>query len=331
MANPKIRVTLRPVVVERFGVKWPGEWDWKYVELPKTDDELIEELKDADIVYCGPVDVISRKVIESLDNCKMIHSHGVGFDKIDLEAAREKGIFVCNNRAVNARSVAELAISHMLNCQRRIPWADATIKEGGLEGFDKAFRDYQVNGQRELSGKTVGLVGLGAIGKEAVKILKAFECEILYYDVFRAEEFEKEQNIEYCSYEDILKRCDIISYHVPVLDSTRNMVRKETIDQMKQDAIIINVARGEIVNDEDLVAALNAEKVYAGIDVISPEPPSADHPMFHISDAGKRRLSFSPHIAGTTDEAFTRMVSWTISDIKKVLAGERPNNIVNKL
>ena len=331
MANPKVRVTLRKSVVERFGVERPAEWDWKYVNYPCSDEELIEQCKDADILYVGPVDPISRNVIEHLDNCKMIHSHGVGFDKIDLEAAREKGIYVCNNRSVNAVPVAELAITHMLNCLRRVPSTDAKIKAGGLDGFKQCFEDYNINGHKELSGRTVGLVGLGAIGKAAVKILKAFNCEILYYDVFRAEEFEIENNVKYCTYDEILEKCDIISYHVPVLDSTINMVRKETIDKMKQDAIIINVARGEIVNDQDLVDALEAGKVYAGIDVISPEPPSADHPMFHINDAGKARLSWTPHIAGTTNEAFTRMVEWTYNDIKKVMAGERPNNIVNKL
>ena len=285
-----------------------------------------------DIVFCGPVDHFRREVIEQLDNCKLIHSLGVGFDKIDLEAAKEKGIYVCNNRAVNAVPVAELALGHMITSLRRMPEADAKIKAKGVDGFNESFREYQVKGQSELSSRVIGLVGLGAIGKAAVRMLKAFGCKILYYDVFRdSEDYEKENDLTFCTYEEILAQCDIISYHVPVLDTTRNMVRKETIAQMKQDAVIINVARGEIVNNEDLAEALNNGRIFAGLDVIAPEPPSADHPLFNLTEAGKARLSITPHIAGTTDDAFIRMSEWSYADMVKVMNGERPNNVVNGL
>ena len=327
----KVRVTCNKNIIERFGVKKPEGWDFKYINYPCSDEELVEQCKDADIVFCGPVDYFRREVIEQLDNCKLIHSLGVGFDKIDLQAAKEKGIYVCNNRAVNAAPVAELAVGHMINCLRRIPEADAKIKARGVEGFNESFKEYQVKGQNELGSRVVGLVGLGAIGKAAVGMLKAFGCRIKYYDVFRDEKFEKEQELEFCEYNEILKTCDIISYHVPVLDSTRDMVRKETIDLMKQDAIIINVARGEIVNNEDLAEALNNGKVFAGLDVIAPEPPTADHPIFNLNEVGKARLSITPHIAGTTDDAFIRMSKWSYEDMEKVMRGERPNNVVNGL
>lgn len=327
----KVRITCNKNIIERFGVKKPEGWDFKYINYPCSDEELVEQCKDADIVFCGPVDYFRREVIEQLENCKLIHSLGVGFDKIDLQAAKEKGIYVCNNRAVNAAPVAEIAVGHMINCLRRIPEADAKIKARGVEGFNESFKEYQVKGQNELGSRVVGLVGLGAIGKAAVGILKAFGCKIKYYDVFRDEKFEKEQDLEFCEYNEILEKCDIISYHVPVLDSTRDMVRKETIDLMKQDAIIINVARGEIVNNEDLAEALNSGKVFAGLDVIAPEPPTADHPIFNLNEVGKARLSITPHIAGTTDDAFIRMSKWSYEDMEKVMRGERPNNVVNGL
>lgn len=328
----KVRVTCNKNIIERFGVEKPKGWDFKYINYPCSDEELVEQCKDADIVFCGPVDYFRREVIEQLDNCKLIHSLGVGFDKIDLEAAKEKGIYVCNNRAVNAVPVAELAVGHMISSLRRMPEADAKIKARGVEGFQESFKEYQVKGQGELSSKVIGLVGLGAIGKAAVKMLRAFGCKILYYDVFRAsEEFELENDLNFCTYEEILKKCDIISYHVPVLDSTRDMVRKETIDMMKQDAVIVNVARGEIINNEDLAEALNNERIFAGLDVIAPEPPSADHPLFNLTEKGKARLSITPHIAGTTDDAFIRMSEWSYADMVKVMNGERPNNVVNGL
>ena len=328
----KVRVTCNKNIIERFGVKKPEGWDFQYINYPCSDEELAQQCKDADIVFCGPVDYFRREVIEQLDNCKLIHSLGVGFDKIDLEAAKEKGIYVCNNRAVNAVPVAELAVGHMITSLRRMPEADAKIKAKGVDGFNESFKEYQVKGQSELSSRVIGLVGLGAIGKAAVKMLRAFGCEIMYYDVFRADEaYEMENDLKYCTYDEILEKCDIISYHVPVLDNTRNMVRKETIEKMKQDAIIINVARGEIVNNEDLAEALNNGRVFAGLDVIAPEPPSADHPLFNLTEAGKARLSITPHIAGTTDDAFIRMSKWSYDDMVKVMNGERPNNVVNGL
>lgn len=328
----KVRVTCNRNIIERFGVKKPEGWDFQYINYPCSDEELVEQCKDADILFCGPVDNIRREVIEQLDNCKLIHSLGVGFDKIDLAATKERGIYVCNNRAVNAMPVAEIALGHMIVLLRRMMEADANIKAKGAEGFIESFREYQVKGQFELGSRVVGLVGLGAIGKALVSMLKPFGCKIYYYDVFRAsEEYEKENNVEFTTYEDILEKCDIISYHVPVLDETRNMVRKETIDKMKDGAIIINVSRGEIVNNEDLAEALNSGKIFAGLDVIAPEPPPADHPLLNLTEDGKKKLSITPHIAGTTDDAFIRMSQWSYDNMIKVMNGERPNNVVNGL
>lgn len=328
----KIRSTCNKNYVEKFGVERPAEWDYQYINYPCSDEELVEQCKDADIIHCGPVDFFRREVVEQLDNCKLIQSLGVGYDKIDLEATKEKGIYVCNNRAVNAQAVAELAVVHMISALRRLPEANVRIVKDGAKGFREGWADYTARGQNEMGSRVVGLVGLGAIGKAAVEMLKPFGPKVMYYDVFRADEaYEKENNLTYASYEEILEQCDIISYHVPVMDETRDMVRKETIDKMKQDAIIINVARGEIVNNQDLADALNAGKVYAALDVIAPEPPADDHPLFNLTEEGQKRLSVTPHIGGTTDDAFMRMSEWSYDNMKKVINGERPNNVVNGL
>lgn len=328
----KIRSTCNKNYVEKFGVERPAEWDYQYINYPCSDEELVEQCKDADIIHCGPVDFFRREVVEQLDNCKLIQSLGVGFDKIDLEATKEKGIFVCNNRAVNAQAVAELAVAHMLGSLRRMPEADAKIKAKGAEGFKESYAEFAAKGQNEMGSRVVGLVGLGAIGKAAVNLLKPFGPKVVYYDVFRADEaYEKENNLTYLSYEEILEQCDIISYHVPVLDATRDMVRTETIEKMKQGAIIVNVARGEIVNNEDLAAALNEGRVFASLDVIAPEPPEADHPLFNLNEVGKAHLFMTPHIAGTTDDAFMRMSQWSYDNMERVIKGERPINIVNGL
>ena len=327
----KIRSTCNKNYVEKFGVERPADWDYKYIIYPCSDEELAEQCKDADVIHCGPVDFFRKEVIDKLENVKLIQSLGVGFDKIDLEAAKAKGIYVCNNRGVNARPVAELAIGHMLTSLRRMPEADMKIKLKGAEGFKESYKEFTEKGQVEMGSRVVGLVGLGAIGHEAVKLLKPFGCKMYYYDVFRQEEFEKEYDVEYLSLDEIYEKCDIISYHVPVLDSTRGMINKEAIAKMKQDAIIVNVARGDLMNNADVAEALNAGKIFAAIDVIAPEPPTADDPLFHLNETGLARFSITPHIAGTTDDSFMRMSQWSYDNMARIEKGEKPINIVNGL
>ncbi len=325
----KVIALREPKGVQRFGVAKPEGMEFDFIEWPCSDEDLKAALKDADILWCGPVDIISADVVKSSPKLKLIQSLGVGFDKIDLETTKERGVYVCNNRAVNAKSVAEHAVGLMLACLKKTAPNDIRIKNGH---FDECFAEFKQNGHKELGTRTVGLVGLGAIGKEACKYLKAFGAKVLYNDVIRAdEEFEKEYGLTYCTLDELYAQCDILSYHVPVLDSTRGMVNKDTIAKMKDDVIIVNVARGEIVNNEDLRDALNNGRVTAGLDVIAPEPPAPDHPLFTLNEVGNNHLTVTPHIAGTTDDAFIRMVQWSYDNMIKVMAGEKPNNVVNGL
>ncbi|MEG0292001.1 MAG: NAD(P)-dependent oxidoreductase [Anaerovoracaceae bacterium] len=325
----KIKCTLPPAFVKRFGDVKPEGMDFEFINYPCSDEELVEQCKDADIIFCGPVDPISGDVVKQLPNLKLIHSLGVGFDKIDLEVTKERGVYVCNNRAVNALAVAEHAVGMMMASLKKTAYYDSKVKS------DKTgYLTYKNKGGRELGARTVGLIGLGAIGHAAVKMLSSFGCKILYTDVVRADEaFEKEWNLTYVDHETLYKECDILSYHVPVLDSTRGMINKENIAKMKQDVILVNVSRGEIVNDEDLKEALEAGKVIAALDVVAPEPgtPEDDHILFHLNEEGNSRLTLTPHIAGTTDEAFFRMYEWSYAAMVKVMAGEKPNNVVNGL
>ncbi len=325
----QIKSTIKPPLVERFGVAIPEGMELEFINYPCTDEELIEQAKDADVLWVSPVDIINKKVIDSLPNLKIIQSLGVAFDKIDLEAAKARGIYVCNNRAVNASSVAEHAVCLMLACLKSLPYFDARIKKGE---FEEAMDESRKVGHFELGTRTVGLIGLGAIGKEAVKYLKAFGSKIYYHDTTQApKEYEEENGLTYGTLEDLYANCDILSYHVPVLDSTRGMVNKETIAKMKKDVIIINVSRGEIVNNDDLRDALNNEQVIAGLDVIAPEPPAADHPLITLTEKGNARLVATPHIAGTTNDAFIRMSQWSYDNMVKTMAGQKPSNVVNGL
>ncbi|NLJ58385.1 MAG: glycerate dehydrogenase [Tissierellia bacterium] len=316
--------------IERFGVIPPSEFEIKYLNSPYSTEELIKACEGADFLFESSVDPVPREAIESFSSIKLIQAEGVGYDKIDIEAAREKNIYVCNNRNVNCESVAEHTLGLILAALRRIPYADKEIKDGN---FVDCQLEYRTKGYKELGSRHIGIVGLGAIGKETVKRLLAFNCKISYYDAYRlTKEEEKQLNINYLSFEEICSQCHIISFHVPVLPSTINMVNKDSIANMKKDAIIINTARGEIVNQEDLARALMEDRLGgAALDTLTPEPPDKDHPLLNLPPKAASKLIITPHIGGTTDEAFERMQKWAWENMLKVTRGERPNNIVNGL
>lgn len=316
---------------ERFGVRFPEGWEVKFFPYPYTAAELAEACKGYDYLFSvsaeGPV---TAEAISGMDSIKMIHVEGVGFNEVDLEAAKAKGIPVCNNRAVNNVSVAEHCIGLMIAAQRRTALSDYQIKHNGYSATRAAFL---AQGEFEMFGKHVGLIGFGAIGREVARRLAGWECKISYYDVFRpAPEVEKELNVDYMEVDDIIRECDIISIHVPPLPSTIGMINAESLKAMKPTAILVNTARGEIVDQAALAQALEDGEIYAAaLDVLSPEPPADDHPLFNLSEKAAARLTLSPHIGGTTDEAFTRMLLWAIENMKRVENGEKPINIVNGL
>ncbi len=325
----KLATTLKKSLIERFGVKVPEYLDIEYVDYPCSDDEIVKACEGASYLLTSPIHIISRNLIERLDSVKMIHSLGVGFDKIDLEAAREKGIYVCNNSGVNSQSVAELAVGMMSNSLRRIVQTDAKIKAGG---YEEQFMEYRKLGQRELGTATVGLVGMGSIGKVIARLLNAYGSKLYYCDVVEVEkDFANKYDLEKITYDEICEKCDVICFQVPVLDATRGMLNSEAIAKMKQDAVVVNVSRGEIVNNEDLKDALEGEKIFAALDVLAPEPPSKDHPLLNLNEVGNSRLSITPHIGGTTNEAFIRMQIWVYENIARLENGERPIHIVNGL
>lgn len=186
-------------------------------------------------------------------------------------------------------------------------------------------------GEHEIKGQHIGIIGIGAIGREVALKLKNWGCKISYYDVFRpSEEVEKSLNVSYLPLEEIISDCDIISVHVPVLPSTINMLSYEQFKNMKKNALVINTSRGEIIDQMALADALENGLIYgAALDTISPEPVPAFHPLLNLSPKAKKRLTLTPHIGGTTDEAFIRMLTGAIANIKRVIAGEKPINIVN--
>lgn len=324
----KVVTTVPASRFERFGVPFPSDWQIVYLDYPASDDVLIEACKNADFLFVGSVHVVSANVIAHCPSLRMIHVEGVAYDKVDASAAAQAGVPVCNNRASNNSAVAEHTVGLMIAALRRIPLGNTELR---CRDYAQVQTQFRQEGIHEMSSQHVGLVGIGAIGQEVARMLAPFGCRVSYYDAFRPKpEREKELNVTYLSLEDLLGECDIISLHVPVLPDTVGMINRQTLSLMKKNALLVNTSRGEIVDQDALIDALKTGAIFgAALDTFTPEPAPLDHPLLTLPKEAADRLILSPHIGGTTVEAFTRMLQWAIASMKAVLAGNMPNNIVN--
>ena len=264
-----------------------------YGTKEEDQDKLAERGKDADIIIIAN-QPFRKNVIEKCENLKLLSVAFTGVDHIDVDYCKEKGIAVCNAAGYSTNAVAELAFGLAISVLRNIPACDNVCrKEGTKAGL--------VGG--ELFGKTFGIVGTGAIGGKVAKIAQAFGCKVVAYSRTVKPEMEG-LGIEYMSLEDVLKVSDIVSLHVPLNDKTKGLIGEKEIALMKKNAILLNTARGPVVDSEALAKALNEEKIAgAGIDVFEMEPPvPADHPLMHA-----KHTVVTPHVAFASHEAlFTR-------------------------
>lgn len=293
-------------------------------------DKMINEAGDAEVLLVNAMYPVDEDLITSLPRLKMIHSEGVAFNKIDLEAAAKRGIYVCNARGANAGQVAEHAIMLMMNVIKHYEEGLLEIRKGNQRAIQG---QYISSGLSDLGAKSVGIVGFGAIGRELAKRLKPFGCRLFYYDPFPADaKTEAELDVTKLSFEEILKTCDIVSMHLPVTPQTTDIINKDTLALMKKDAILINTARGEIVKTEDLAQAIVSGTIAgAGIDTLAPEPVTADNPLVSLQPPYSYRVVLTPHTAGTTVSAFRNMykIFWTNTAL--LMNGEKPKTIVNGL
>ena len=239
-------------------------------------------------------------------------------------------MFVCNNRAVNAGQVAEHTVLLILAVLRHFAEGEVAMRAG--KQMETKMR-FMREGIEDLIGKRVGLIGFGAIGKELAKRLLPFGCELFYTDPFRAPaEVEAAHRITYLAQEELLRKSDVITLHVPVTPETTRLIRKETLALMKPSAILINCARGAVVDSADLAEAIRSGTIYGcGLDTIDPEPVPADDPVLCLPEPWRWRVAVSPHIAGTTQSVFYTAYRMIWQNVARVLRGERPENVVNGL
>ena len=327
---PKVLSTVTPQRFARFGVNFPEDWEVVYIDFPYTTEEMIEKAKGCDYLLANATHPVAGEVIKANPQLKLIHSEGVAFDKIDIATAKECGIRVCNCRGANANGVAEHTVFLMMEGLRRAALSDHLIKTQ-KDNYNGIKNDYLAAGIHELGGKHIGFVGMGAIAKAAVKRLQNWNVTISYFDVFRpTPEVEAELGITYMPFEELIKVSDIISFHVPVTPDTYHMLNAEALKTMKPNAVIVNTARGEVIDQPALAAALeNGTIAHASLDVLDPDIPAADHVLNNMSEEAMNKVTFTPHIAGMTDEAFITMLTTVVTNFQRVENGEDPINVVN--
>lgn len=327
----KILVVAKPGRFQRINenAKEKEMYDFCYADFDASDEEILKAGKDADIMIVDPMLNISENLINQMPNLKMIHSEGVAFNRIDGKAAAKRDIFVCNNKGMNASAVAEQAIMLMLGLLRHACTANKAVIEGRQITFKNKIMEE--GNLKELADCTIGLMGFGDIAKKVAVYANMMGATVIYYDLFKAKpEVEEMYQVTYMSQDELLANSDIVSLHLPVTPDTLGSVNTEFFQKMKEDSYLINTARGDLVNNEALVAALSSNHLAgAGLDTIAPEPVTLDNPLLTVSEEIKDKIIYGCHLGGITDSSFKRAYQMIWTDVKAIEEGRRPERIVN--
>lgn len=276
---------------------------------PLSSAQLSELLIGKDGLIAG-LDVIDGPALAGADRLKVIARYGVGYDNVDLAAAKSKGIVVTNTPGSNSASVAELALALILALARQIPEAVQSVHQGKwprLSGLS-------------LEGKVVGILGLGAIGKQLARRLSGFDCTILAHDPFADAEFAAINGVQLASMEEVIGRADFLSLHMPLLPETNRLVDAEFLARMRKGAFLVNTSRGDVVDEAALYDALVSGQIRgAGLDAFSVEPPDPSNPLLQLP-----QVIATPHLGGMTDVATSNMGWFSMQDCLAVLRGDQP-------
>ncbi len=284
-----------------------------YTSKETQQDKLLARVQDADIIMLAN-QPLSAEIINACPKLKMLSVAFTGVDHVALDACRARNILVCNAAGYSTNAVAELTFGLAISVIRNIVPCDARCRRAGTKAGLVGF---------ELFGKTFGVVGTGAIGARVAKIAAAFGCRVLAYSRTEKQKLV-DAGVQYVSLDELLEQSDFVSLHVPLTDATRGLINAEAIAKMKQGAVLLNTARGPVVDSAALAAALNAGKLAgAGIDVFEGEPPiGKDHPL-----CSAKNTVLTPHVAFASREALETRADIVFANIEKWLAGA-PQNIV---
>lgn len=284
-----------------------------------TYRELCEKSSEVDAILTMLANNIDRKFIESCNNLKIIANYAVGYNNIDITAATENNIIVTNTPGVLTETTADLAWALIMAVMRRIVESDEYTRAGRFKGWAP-----ELFCGTDIYGKTLGIVGCGRIGQATARRAAGFNMPILYYNRSKKEKFEEQTKAKKLGLEELLKRSDIVSLHLPLTDQTESLIDEQELDLMKETAFLINTARGPVVNESALVQALNSGSIAgAGLDVFEKEP------QVHPGLVELTNVVLTPHIGSATTSTRAQMAQMAADNIIEALSGNKPANVVN--
>ena len=286
---------------------------------PMPGDLLLKEIRDCDGLVCLISDSINKQVLASANKLKIVANFAVGYNNIDIAAAKKYGIMVTNTPGVLTNATAEIAFALLIVLTRKIMAADRFTRAGRFSGWDPLL----LLGD-ELKGRTLGIIGMGRIGQEMASKCKAFGMNIIYHNRKPVDqETENRLSASYASLDKLLQQSDAISIHTPLNDETYHLVNEQTFEQMKTGAYLINTSRGEVMDEKALVRALKAGKIRgAGLDVYEFEPEISHELM------GMSNVILLPHIGSATKETRSRMSEMVAKNVIAALEGNVPDNLI---
>lgn len=291
-----------------------------YDRTPKDPETILSRIGDAEVVLENKVNM-SRKVIEGSPNLKYIGELATGYNNVDIDAAREKGIVVTNIPAYSTASVAQLTIALLLEiCHHTAHHNDLVHQGEWTSCADSMFYDHSYP-LIELAGKTLGIIGFGQIGQSVARIARTMGMNVLAAS--RTVREEGKALAEYVTPDELFAHADVISLHCPLFPETKNLINAENIAKMKDGVIILNTSRGPLINEADLAEALKSGKVYAaGVDVVSEEPMRADNPLLSAPNC-----FITPHMAWMPTEARKRLINIAVNNLRAFINGAPVNNV----
>ena len=311
---------LHDFAVKELRKQYTVEINRKKIPMPKK--ELLLRIRDKDGLICFPYDIIDSEIIDAAKNLKAISTYSVGYDQIDIKHAAKKGIVVSYTPEVLTRTTADHTIALILALLRRVTEGDRIIRHNKWKTI---FGPYDFLGI-DLYRKTLGILGMGRIGKEVVKRAKGFEMNVLYYNRHKLpNNEEKELGIRYVSLKKLFEESDIITVHTPYTEETHEIVNLQLFKRMKPTAFLVNTARGKILKEKDLIFALK-KKIIAGatLDVFQKEPIDRKHPLARMEN-----VVLTPHIGSSTEETRRKMSEIAVENLILSLSGKNPIYSVN--
>ena len=318
---------MKIVVLDGYTLN-PGDLSWKGLEsigeltvYERTPyDKIIERVGNAEIVYTNKTP-LSKEFFDAVPNVSFIGVLATGYNVVDTEAAKKKGVIVTNIPTYGTTAVAQMTFALLLEMCHHVWSHSEEVKKGvWTKSPDFCFWNYPLI---ELAGKTMGIIGYGRIGQGVGNVAQAFGMKVLAYDAYPSKNLESE-SLQYASLDELYKRSDVISLHCPLFESTKGMINKSSIANMKDGVMIINTSRGPLIIEEDLTSALNSGKIAgAALDVVSVEPIKEDNPILKAQN-----IIITPHIAWAPKESRERLMNIAVDNLRQYLAGTAVN-VVN--